>query len=67
VAPRPAGRPMPRVGADLTSRDYTRVRRLLDNSPAARRTRVAKMRLDAAKPLHATAPNEIFAQKIHVQ
>jgi hypothetical protein len=65
VAPRPAGRPMPRVGADLTSRNYTRVRRLMDNSPAARRARVAKMRLDAAKPLLASVPFEIMVASVH--
>jgi hypothetical protein len=63
VAPRPAGRPMPRVGADLTSCDYTRVRHLMDNSPAARRARVAKMRLDAAKL--ASVPFEITVASVH--
>jgi hypothetical protein len=59
AAPRRAGRPVPRVGADLTSRDYARVRRLLDHSPAARRARVGKMRLEAAKPSVAPEPFEI--------
>jgi hypothetical protein len=59
AVPRRAGRPVPRVGADLTSRDYVRVRRLIDNSPAARRARVGKMRLAAAKPSVAPEPFEI--------
>jgi hypothetical protein len=59
AAARPVGRPMPRIGADVTSRDYQRVRRLIDNSPTARRARVGQMRLEATKPSVADAALEI--------
>jgi hypothetical protein len=67
AAPRPAGRPMPRVGADTTSPDYERVLRLLENSPAARRARVGAMQQEAAKPPQHPAAFEITVAAVDLQ